>query len=82
MKDLVKDHLGKSACKQVSGDTDGMDGQVSLELDGLPALLDLFRNISHLNGGIWLNDAQEVLFQQCVVKSGKMSADGGIRGQL
>jgi len=43
-----------------------------LRLDSLPPLPNHLRNMRNLDDGVGLDNAQEVLLEQCVVQRGKM----------
>ena len=53
-----------------------------LELDRLPALADLLRDILYLNDRVRLDDPEEVLLQQCVIERREVCANGRVRREL
>ncbi len=54
----------------------------ALQLDRLPALADLLRDVLDLDDQVWLDDAEQILLEQGVVQRGQVCPDRGVRREL
>ena len=79
MQHLVEDHLREPVQRRQVRPYIDMKPEDVLELDGLPVLSDLLRNVLDLNDRVRLDDAEQVLFEERVVECREVCADCDVR---